>query len=159
MHGKSPHLEKIQGNNNSQHYGKGEQPMTKKKTTLEAGLKGSALLVVSEEHTARSWGSGDRDVLATPILVALFEAAAEDAVAKSLTYEEQTVGVQLELTHLAPTPVGMGVKAQAELTSVSGRNLVFSLSAHDEMEEIARGTHTRTLATRASFDRLLLKKL
>ena len=133
--------------------------MAKKKTALNVGLKGSALLVVSDEHTARRWGSGNREVLATPILVALLEAAAEDAVAKFLTYEEQTVGVHLELTHLAPTPVGMGVKAQAELTSVSGRTLVFSLSAHDELEEIAKGTHTRTLATRASFDRLLLKKL
>ena len=133
--------------------------MAKKKTTLNPGLKGSALLVVTDEHTARSWGSGDREVLATPILVALMEAAAEDAVAKFLTYEEQTVGVHLELTHLAPTPVGMGVKVQAELISVTGRNLVFSLSAHDELEEIAKGTHTRTLATRASFDRLLLKKL
>ncbi len=132
--------------------------MTDTKSSLVPGLSGSISIVVSEQHTARHMGSGTRDVLATPALVALLEAAAEKAVAGHLPENQQTVGVYLELTHDAATPVGMQVTVSADLTSVHGRTMLFHLKAHDEVEEIASGTHTRTFAARASLDRMLQKK-
>jgi len=127
-------------------------------SAMKAGLRGSASLVVNEQHTARHMGSGNRNVLATPMLVALLEAAAQDAVAAHLAEGQQTVGVHLELTHQAATPVGMRVTAYAELVSVSGRTLLFELRARDEVEEIAAGKHARTLAATASLDRMLQRK-
>ncbi len=132
--------------------------MSRKENAMQPGLLGKVSLVVRKKHTARHMGSGGRDVLATPMLVAFLEAAAQDAIASSLTEEQQTVGVHLELTHDAATPVGMRITALAELVSVKGRTLVFQIRAHDEMEEIARGTHTRTLAQTATLDRMLQKK-
>ncbi|MCL1886578.1 MAG: hypothetical protein FWG01_01385 [Betaproteobacteria bacterium] len=132
--------------------------MSHKESRLKTGLKGSATLIVSEQHTARNMGSGSRDVLATPMLVALLEAAAQDAIANCLTENQQTVGIHLDLTHHAATPLGVLVTGHAELVSINGRTLIFALKAFDEMEEIASGTHTRTLALTAGLDRLLQKK-
>ncbi|MDL2284039.1 thioesterase [Oxalobacter sp. OttesenSCG-928-P03] len=132
--------------------------MKGKGNMLSPGLEGHVSVVVNEQHTARHMGSGNRDVLATPMLVALLEAAAKKAIAPGLAENQQTVGVHLDLTHDAATPVGMQVTAFARLVSVSGRTLVFELSARDEMEKIASGTHTRMLAAAASLDRMLQKK-
>jgi predicted thioesterase len=104
-------------------------------------------------------GSGQRDVLATPALAALMEAAAQEAVAACLEENQQTVGTRLDLTHDAATPVGMSVTAEAELAAIEGRTLYFTLTARDEQEIIASGRHTRTLAATASLERLLQKKL
>ncbi|NLC24638.1 MAG: thioesterase family protein [Oxalobacter sp.] len=125
---------------------------------LKPGLQGEVSIIVSDAHTARHMGSGGRDVLATPMLVALVEAAAQEAVSSYLAEGQQTVGVHLALTHDAATPVGMQVTATAELVSVNGRTLVFDVKAHDEVERIASGTHSRTLAQAASLDRMLQKK-
>lgn len=132
--------------------------MSRKENRLEPGLQGDVSIMVSDEHTARHMGSGGRDVLATPMLVALVEAAAQEAISPYLGDGQQTVGVHLALTHDAATPVGMQVTATATLVSVSGRTLVFEVSASDEMEKIASGTHSRTLAQAASLDRMLQKK-
>jgi len=132
--------------------------MSRKENMLKPGLQGEVSVIVSEAHTARHMGSGERDVLATPMLVALVEAAAQKAISPYLAKGQQTVGVHLALTHDAATPVGMRVTATAELVSVHGRNLVFDVSARDEMEKIAFGTHSRTLAQGASLDRMLQKK-
>lgn len=132
--------------------------MNRNENTIQPGLQGKVSFVVREEHTARRMGSGGRDVLASPMLVAVLEAAAQEAIASGLAENQQTVGVYLELTHHAPTPVGMQVTALAELVSVNGRTLIFHINAHDEMEEIASGTHTRTLAQTTTLDRMLQKK-
>lgn len=132
--------------------------MEKEKEMLMSGREGYFSFVVGQEHTARSVGSGQRDELATPALAAFFEAAAQEAVAPCLAEGEQTVGVRLALSHTAATPVGMAVSVCARLVSVRGRELVFQLSAHDEMEEIASGEHIRMLAQAAVMDRLLQKK-
>lgn len=132
--------------------------MSRNENILKPGLQGEASVIVSDVHTARHMGSGGRDVLATPMLVALVEAAAQEAISPHLGEGQQTVGVHLALTHDAATPVGMRVTATAELLSVSGRTLVFGIQAHDEIEKIASGTHSRTLAQAASLDRMLQKK-
>lgn len=132
--------------------------MNAKKEEMAPGREAQVSFVVSAAHTARSMGSGKRDELATPALAAFLEAAAQEAVAPCLEAGEQTVGVYLALSHTAATPVGMAVNVCARLVSVKERELVFHLSAKDEMEEIATGEHTRMLARAAVMDRLLQKK-
>jgi fluoroacetyl-CoA thioesterase len=112
---------------------------------LEAGLIGEAMLVVATTHTASHLGSGGVDVLATPIMIALMEDAARTLVDSKLDPGQMSVGVNLNVTHLAATPLGMRVIARAKLLTVEGRKLTFEVEAHDEREKIGEGTHTRAI--------------
>jgi predicted thioesterase len=118
---------------------------------LTAGLTGHAQSTVTADLTAIALGSGDVPVYATPALIALLEAAAVDAVAGHLAPETTSVGTHLDVRHLAATPVGMAVRATATLSEVAGRKLTFTLEAHDEVEQIASGTHQRMVVDRARF--------
>ena len=104
--------------------------------TLQPGLKGSVEIVVGEEHTAPHVGSGRVHVLATPVMVNLMEAAALQAVEGLLPAGHQTVGTHLDITHTAATPVGMRVRAYAEVTKVEKRTLTFNVYAEDEKERM-----------------------
>jgi fluoroacetyl-CoA thioesterase len=112
---------------------------------LEPGLVGEATLVVATTQTARHLGSGEVDVLATPIMIALMEDAARTLVDSELDPGQMSVGVNLNVTHLAATPIGMRVTARAKLLAVEGRKLTFKVEAHDEREKIGEGTHTRAI--------------
>ncbi len=112
---------------------------------IEPGLVGEATLVVGETHTASHLGSGGVNVLATPIMIALLEDAARSSVDFKLDQGQMSVGVNLNVSHLAATPVGMRVTARAELVAVDGRRLTFKVEAHDEQEKIGEGTHTRAI--------------
>lgn len=103
-------------------------------------------------------GSGDVPVFATPALAGLMEAAAVDALLDALDAEQTTVGVQLELQHLAATPLGMTVRAEARLMTVEGRRLTFRISATDGVEQIGVGTHQRVIVDRERFMRRTLAK-
>ena len=118
---------------------------------LTPGLSSTIQQQIGEAETARRLGSGTVDVLGTPELVRLMEAAAVAALADHLPPEFTTVGVALNIKHIAPTPVGLKVKVRAALTEVQGRRLKFQLIAHDDMEEIGRGTHERVLVEVDSF--------
>jgi len=120
-------------------------------TKFEPGLVGEATLVVTAEHTAKHLGSGGVEVLATPAMVALMEAAARQAVDARLEQGEMSVGTNLNISHLAATPVGMRVTARAELTAVEGRRLTFKVEAHDEREKIGEGSHTRAIINLERF--------
>lgn len=121
------------------------------KTSLQPGLLGTATLVVGEEHTAPRLGSGRAPVLATPAMVALMEAAAVDCVERLLAEGEESLGVRLDVEHIAGTPAGMAVTATAELTEVSGRKLTFSVEARDAREVIGKGRHERIVVDAARF--------
>ena len=110
---------------------------------LEVGARGQRELVVEQQHTALYWGSGLLPVLSTPQMVALMELAAVEAVDRKLPPGYQTVGIHLDVHHLAATPLGMRVTAWAELTAIEGRKLIFHLEAHDEAGKIGEGTHER----------------
>jgi predicted thioesterase len=112
---------------------------------LEPGLVGEVTLVVAATHTARYLGSGGVEVLATPIMIALMEDAARTLVDSKLDPGQISVGVNLNVTHLAATPLGMRVIAKAKLLAVEGRKLTFEVEAHDEREKIGEGTHTRAI--------------
>jgi predicted thioesterase len=118
---------------------------------IEPGLVGEATLVVETTHTASHLGSGGVDVLATPSMIALMEDAARTMVDPKLDPGQMSVGVNLNVTHLAATPTGMRVTARAEFLAVDGRNLTFKVEAHDEREKIGEGTHTRAIINLERF--------
>src|SRR6266540_5091993 len=92
---------------------------------LKPGLEGHAELVVGEEHTAPRIGSGFVRVLATPVMINLMEAAALDAVENLLPPGHQSLGTHLDVGHYAATPVGMTLRATAEVVKIDGRNIEF----------------------------------
>src|SRR6202030_562661 len=126
---------------------------------LRTGLKGAAELVVGEEHTAPFVGSGRVRVLATPVMINLMEAAALDAVEKLLPAGHQSLGIRLDVRHYAATPVGMRVRATAELVKVDGRTLDFRVEARDDKEPIGDGLHQRVVVNVERFDQRVQEKI
>lgn len=118
---------------------------------LEPGRIGTASLTVGEEHTAAAWNSGRAPVLGTPMLVALMEAAAIDCIEKFLTDDQESLGVKVDIEHIAATPLGLEVTATAELTEIDGRMLHFKVEARDSREVVGRGRHTRIVVDAARF--------
>ena len=119
--------------------------------SLTVGLKGRAETVVTPENTAAAVGSGLLPVFATPMMVALMENAAVNALEGHLDQGEGTVGTRLDLSHDSATPVGMKVWAEAELTAVDGRALTFSVTACDEAGPIGKGSHQRFMIQNEKF--------
>jgi predicted thioesterase len=126
---------------------------------LKVGLTGSAEITVQDADTAPRIGSGRVSVLATPVMINLMEAAALNAVERLLPQGHQSLGTRLEVGHYAATPVGMRLRATAELTKVEGRNLEFRVEAFDEKERVGDGTHTRVVVNVARFDERVQRKL
>lgn len=118
---------------------------------MQPGLTGTAALVVTAADTAAALGSGDVDVLGTPRVVALAEAATVAAVRDHLEPDRTTVGTRVELDHLRPSAVGAAVRAEAELVAVDGRRLTFAVRVVEGDTEVARGTVARTLVDRDRF--------
>ena len=107
------------------------------------GTKHEVKTVVTEEVTAAKMKSGSLAVLATPFMVALMEQAAAELCEKFTPEGISTVGTALNISHLAPPPVGSEVKADAELLSFDGRKAQFKVEAYDEAGLIGEGTHDR----------------
>ncbi len=126
---------------------------------LNIGLKGSAAIVVGEEQTAPRVGSGRVRVLATPVMINMMEAAALDAIESLLPAGHQSLGTHLDVGHYAATPVGMTLRATAEVTKIDGRNVEFRVEAFDDRERIGDGTHTRVVVNVDRFDQRIQKKL
>jgi predicted thioesterase len=125
---------------------------------LKPGLTGRTELVVAEEHTAPRVGSGHVHVLATPVMINLFEAAALDAVDKHLPPGYQSLGTVLNVRHIAATPVGMRVRATAEIVRVEGRTVFLKVKAEDERELIGDGLHERVVVNVEKFSQRIAKK-
>jgi predicted thioesterase len=128
-------------------------------SALSVGLKGSTELVVGEEHTAPRIGSGLVHVLATPVMINLFEAAALAAIEHLLPPGHQSLGTHLDVTHVAATPVGMRVVAEAEVTAIEGRVVTFHVSARDARDLIGEGTHQRMVVNLERFDQRVQEKI
>jgi predicted thioesterase len=127
--------------------------------SLKPGMTGRASLRVAEEHTAPRVGSGRVHVLATPVMINLIEAAALDAIEAALPAGYQSLGTRLDVRHVAATPVGMQVVANAEVVAVEGRTVRFRVEARDERESIGDGTHERVVVNVAKFDERIRAKL
>jgi predicted thioesterase len=118
---------------------------------LGPGLSASLTHVVEDADTAVAIGSGDVPVLATPRLIALAEQASIEAVADDLQPGTTTVGYEVQLAHLAPTPVGGKVTVDATLESVEARRLTFRISVNDHRGLVAAGRVTRVVVVRDRF--------
>lgn len=118
---------------------------------IKIGLEYTTEKRVEKELLALNMGSGDLPVLATPALVAVSENAAMLAVAPYLEEGDTTVGGQINLKHLRPTPQGAVFKATATLIEIDRKKLVFEITALDNKGEIGRGTHTRFIVNKKAF--------
>jgi predicted thioesterase len=119
---------------------------------LQPGLVGEAHTTVTSSNVASAFGSGHVDVFATPAMIALMENAAINAVGQMLAEGSATVGSAISIRHVAATPVGLEVRARAELLEVDGRRLTFRVEAFDPVEKIGDGSHERYVV---NLDRLL----
>jgi len=109
------------------------------------GMRGEAFSSVEREDTAAEVGSGSLLVYATPCMVALMEGAACEAIADAIPEGKTSVGIELSISHVSATPVGMDVRAEAEVTAVEGSVITFSVTAYDEAGVIGQGTHKRAV--------------
>ena len=118
---------------------------------LEVGQCAEAREVVADSTLASRYGSGTLDVYATPAMIALMERASVEAVDDRLPGGWMTVGISVNVRHLAATPPGSVVRAVAELVEIDGCRLIFSVTAWDEQERIGKGTHQRYCVEREPF--------
>jgi fluoroacetyl-CoA thioesterase len=127
---------------------------------IEVGLVEELTLVVQESDTASSSGGETLPpVLSTPRVVSLLERTAHSAILPFLAEGQSSVGAQVNIRHMAATPVGFQVRCRAELLEVEGRRLRFKVEAWDEQEKIAEGEHERFIIDLARFyDRLEKKR-
>jgi fluoroacetyl-CoA thioesterase len=126
---------------------------------IPVGAKGSFTLLVSPQHLANQFKDAMLPpVLATPVMIMIMENAALDAVRPFLDPSESAVGTVVTIRHLAATPVGHRVRAEAEVTKVEGRRIEFTVTASDETEEIGSGTHERMVVDRQRLAQRLAAK-
>jgi predicted thioesterase len=126
---------------------------------IPVGAKGTFTLRVTPAHLANQFKDAALpQVFATPMMVTIMENAALNAVRDYLDPGESAVGTVVNIKHLAATPVGHRVIAEAEVTKVDGRRIEFNVSARDETEEIGTGTHERMVVDMARLDKRLAAK-
>lgn len=118
---------------------------------IVVGMKGIAETTAEREDTALEVGSGSLLVYATPCMVALMEGAACEAISAALPEDKTSVGIELSIKHIAATPVGMDVRAEAEVVAVEGSIITFNVTAFDEAGKIGEGTHKRAVVTTQKF--------
>ena len=126
---------------------------------ITVGMKAEVGTLVEREDTAMEVGSGSLLVYATPCMAALMEGAACEAIAEALKDSETTVGVELNIQHTAATPVGLDVRAEAEVTAVDGKVITFAITAYDEAGEIGKATHKRVIVNSQKFLEKVYNKL
>ncbi len=118
---------------------------------LKTGIKGKETTIVDDSNTAKTMGSGSQDVFATPAMTALMEKTAWKSVAEELEEGCGTVGIRLDITHDAPTPLGMKVTCESVLTGIEGRKLTFKVEVWDERGKIGSGIHERFIIDNKKF--------
>jgi fluoroacetyl-CoA thioesterase len=113
---------------------------------IPIGAKGDFALVVAPEHLANRFKDTTLPaVLATPVMIMVMENAALNAIKPYLDPGESAVGTRIDIHHVAPTPAGLSVVGEAEVTGVDGRRITFTVRAADNAEEIGAGTHERVI--------------
>jgi fluoroacetyl-CoA thioesterase len=126
---------------------------------IPIGARGSFQLLVAREHLASRYKDATLPaVLATPVMILLMENAALNAIKPYLAAGQTALGTRVDVMHLAATPIGRTVIAEAEVTAVDGRRIDFAVRAFDGAEQIGAGTHQRTLIDRDRFNERLKAK-
>ena len=128
------------------------------KSAPKIGTTGEHRFTVSHEHTITFASDGMPAVLSTPNLIALMERTAREAIATFLEQDERSVGVEIELRHLAPTPLGAQVIVTTRVIGITGRFVDFQVEARDAQELIARGVHKRAVIRTSAFTKRVQSK-
>lgn len=118
---------------------------------MEAGIKNEKSIVVTDEVTASKVGSGLLPVYATPSMIALMEGTCAESVQPYLAEGEGTVGVAVDIKHIAATPVDMTVRCESLLKEVNGKKLVFEVNVYDEKGLVGTGIHKRAIINNEAF--------
>ena len=118
---------------------------------IKIGITGTSELTVNDENLAVNVGSGSLEVFSTPDMIMLMEKAACSCISEYLENDETTVGTEINVKHISATPNKMKVCAEAELTEINGRELIFSVKAYDEAGDIGNGTHKRFIVYGEKF--------
>lgn len=118
---------------------------------MEAGIKNEKSIVVTDEVTASKVGSGLLPVYATPSMIALMEGTCAESVQPYLAEDEGTVGVAVDIKHIAATPVGKTVRCESLLKEVNGKKLVFEVNVYDEKGLVGTGIHKRAIINNEAF--------
>jgi fluoroacetyl-CoA thioesterase len=127
---------------------------------IPIGTKGTYSLTVLPQHLASQFKDAILPpVLATPVMILFMENAALNAVREFIEPGQSVVGTGISLRHLAATPVGHRVTAEAEVTKVDGRRIEFTVRARDEIELIGEGTHERMVVDLLRLDKRLAAKM
>ena len=125
---------------------------------IKPGMTREENFLVAEQNAAIHVGSGSSPVLATPWMIAFMERASHRLLAEHLSLGETSVGIYLEIKHLAPTPVGATVRVKAQVTEVVGGQVVFNVQAWDHVEKIGEGIHRRAIIDEERFLRRVKAK-
>jgi len=125
---------------------------------LEIGLKGIAQTTVNEENSAERFAKPMPPAFATPMLVSLMDLAAINAVKKNLPEGYISVATKISITHLAATPLGMTVTADAALIDIFQNRLTFQVNAFDEVEKVGVGTVERYIIDVDKFSKKMLER-
>jgi predicted thioesterase len=118
---------------------------------IKSGISAEAETIVEMKDTAKAVASGLAEVYATPMMIALMEKAAYTAVQPQLPEGYSTVGIRIDASHLAATPVGLKVRVKATLVEVSGKRLIFDIEAYDEQDKIGEARHERYIIEESRF--------
>ena len=125
---------------------------------IHPGMTGSATTRVTREVTVAHFHTEMPEVYGTPFMIYLMEVAASNAIQPLLPEGCVSVGAEVNVRHLAATPVGHTVTATATVTAVGKRTVAFSVEAFDNVERIGEGTHVRAVIDRSRFERNLAGK-
>lgn len=127
-------------------------------TSLSLNLTREETFLVEEQHTAYHIGSGDERVLGTPWMISFMERVSNRLVAEHLPEGMMSVGVRVEVSHLAATPVTAEIKVRVEVTGLDSHRVTLTVEAWDQHDKIGEGTHTRALVGRDRFLKKVLSK-
>ena len=127
-------------------------------TAFQPGMTHELSIKTLPDHSARRFYPNLPDVFATPFLGGLMEQVSAELVDKHLNPGEQSVGVSMNLKHLAATPLGMGIRVKTEIVAVEGRKLTFKLEAFDDVEKIGEATHERFIIVADKFNARVAEK-
>jgi predicted thioesterase len=127
-------------------------------TVIPIGAAREETFLVEEQHTAYHIGSGDARVLATPWMISFMERVANRLLDTYLPEGYLSVGIHVDVKHLAPTPLHTNVHVQAEVLEVKGNRVLFRVSVRDALELLGEGTHWRAIVERERYMRRALAK-
>lgn len=125
---------------------------------LQPGMSRELTVVSTQDDSAQRFYANLPDVFGTPCLGGLMERVSAELIDEHLNPGEQSVGISMNLRHIAPTPLGMTIRVRAEVTAVEGRKLTFKLEAFDEVEKIGEATHERFIIVADKFNSRVAEK-